>query len=241
MENNTLILGDSFVYGAEHNDVHWLGKLIKYYALKVDDLSLPGTGPLYVIDKFLTLENEGNISHYQNFIFSWSEATRLYHPDLPQLNISEVQNKHSYDKKNRKIYKTASLWYDYFIDLRIECIKTEALMFWFDNYLKKNYSNATVWHFFSWPSSYDNSFENLKSLTAPPFHTFEKGVNVLPSLISISLIDYSAFEEQIVDKRPGHLEGWKHDFVFESIKNIRNYQDDKILQMPIENIDSFRK
>lgn len=241
MKNKTLVIGDSFLNGAEHFETHWLNKLSNLHDLKLVNYSVSGTGPLFVIDKFLELEKQDKFKQFKHFIFSWSEATRFYHPAAPHINIHESRVKHHYQKGLKKIYKAASLWYEYLMVSRLECLKTEALMFWFDFYLKKNYPNVKVWHFSSWASNPNFSIEVLKNLEEPLPHVFEKGVNVCPTLISLSLYGYLDASRHEYDTRIGHLEEWKHNFVYESLKDINNYSDGEILKMPLQNIEDYNE
>ena len=225
---NVLVIGDSYTF-AMGESYHWVNLLKRKYNWNLTNLSIPGSGSFYPIDKILSIKE-----NYDLILISWSEPTRFYHSYAPHLNSAEVANKHFYKKKHKDLYNAAFYYYSYLLEPKIEYLKNKAHLFWFDNLIKERFKDIKFYHFFSFPDEIQNHKESKKIELQNPAHIFNHGINILPTLAYFSFNDPECPDNLGNDRRSGHFSKNVHDDFYNRIYNIfeeENYQDGKVYNL----------
>lgn len=239
MSKRVLVLGDSFTFKHNHTKYHWLNQLAIQNDWKINDLSIAGSGPYYVIDTFLHYID--NLKDYDIILFAWSEPTRFYHRRAPWLNAHECEHRAQFKPGLENLYEAARMWYYHALDFRLEEIKCTGLEYWFDNYLSENFSDKQIYHVYCFPrmnntgkveySKYLDSCADINNQQV--YHLFKTGVSVLPTLVYYSVNDPDKPKSMGHDSRAGHLSESAHHGVFNKLNTLVNesYSNGRIFKI----------
>jgi hypothetical protein len=226
MSKQVLVLGDSFTWHHDGKKYHWLNQLAIHNDWKIDNLSIAGSGPFYVVDAFLHYIN--NLKDYDIILFAWSEPTRFYHRRAPWLNGHECVHRAQFKPGLENLYETAQMWYQYALDFRLEEVKSTGLQYWFDNYLSENFSDKQIYHMYCFPKmggkvEYAKYLESCADINNQQvYHLFKTGVSVLPTLVYYSVNDPDKPKSMGNDTRAGHLSESAHCDIFNKLNTLVN-------------------
>lgn len=222
---NVLVIGDSF--GCIKENDTWLGKLSSKYNWKIVNYSVAGSGPLYLIHKFLFLHENQEVKNFDLVIFLWSEPFRQFAPGDPRLSL-DIDPEKSVNTKNFKIDQLIENIRRYFWNDRYFNIEHISNCVWMDYFIKNNYPNIKFWHLQCFPY-YETGKEHFVHAAdlknQKHYHYFEHGINISPSLAYLSMQDNFKSKKQIMkkfrhDNRPGHLSNEMHILLFENLSKL---------------------
>lgn len=228
---NVLVIGDSF--GTLYEDHTWLSRLAAHYGWRINNRSIPGSGPLYLIHKFLYLDEIDKVKDYDLVLLLWSEPFRQFAPGDPRhvnhhLGVSDPE----VDPNSKKFRAQSALGQDLktrYWNTRFCNVEHISHCMWFDDYISRQYPTTRFWHFQSFPY-YKPGLEHFKYAgdinLQQHYHWFKHGVNITPSLAYFSVNDpqfkneKSMIKQFAKDDRPGHLGHQAHRRVYEKLGEL---------------------
>lgn len=246
-----LVLGDSYSISDEwYSDTHWIAQFAESADLEIVALGLGGSGPEYAIQQFFKYVN--NSGTFDMMITCWSEASRLYHTEIPAINTAIINDGRAFRKGIsytliERVRHAAKEYYAHFYRDDLANIHLTGLLQWFDEYLQEHFSNKMYWHFYCFPGLYrmtqaDYSCKDDQYIG----HIFKSGVTMYPTLSYFSFNDPAHIDLKD-DTRHGHLSSHHHTHIFLKLQTLYNSQqtheayflDDDFNQVKLSK-DSFR-
>lgn len=223
-----LVLGDSYAAQFDwYSPTHWIAQFADSADLEIVALGLGGSGSEYAIEQFFKYVNAGG--KFDMMLTCWSEASRLYHPEVPVINTTIINSGKAFRKSTtytlvEKVRHAAKEYYSHFYREDLANIHLTGLLQWFDEYLVSNYPNKLYWHFYCFPGLYNNSYADLaKKEDQYIGHVFKSGVTMYPTLSYFSFNDPNHIQLQD-DLRAGHLSTDQHTQIFLKLQTLYNSQ-----------------
>jgi hypothetical protein len=194
--------GDSFM-----QPIRGLGNVLSYdysYVAKVaeyfntEDFNTFGVSGSGSWDAFFEFQKQEKIARengkpFDLVIFAWSNGSRLYHPRVRDICVSNVYT--HYDSK-QPLWQAARSYYEHLFDHNKLEYEMKAFFYWLDNDLKETYPNIKFIHLNGFPpyemgQSVDNYYDYIKNNgdDIKYYTTWKNSVEVRPSLIYFSLMD----------------------------------------------------
>lgn len=241
--------GDSF---CEHlNNQHSIDNNYKTYMelcrdnlnLKIVNMGMGGSSLYDVVLKQLNPLIKTN-SVPDVCVFFWTIPQRLYHPVCRSIHLSSAlagynPKKESWFSKtypNEKNWFSKDIWdaaQQYFVHLYDE-EKSQLEYISFLQYIDNNIMpqlKCKIIHLWSIGNVDNWELHSFKPDNISYVHDWKHGVEVRPSLMSISAVNGNTFKYPILDDRPNHLDGQlKNNMVFDYIvQALNNYSEGNLL------------
>lgn len=240
--------GDSF---CEHlNNQHSIDNNYKTYmelcrdnlGLKIVNMGMGGSSIYDVVLKQLNPLIKSN-SVPDVCVFFWTIPQRLYHPVCRSIHLASALAGYNSKKEAwfSKTYPNETNWFSkdiwdaaqqYFMHLYDE-EKSQLEYVSFLQYIDNNILpklNSKIIHLWSIGNVNDWELNSFKPDNINYVHDWSHGVEVRPSLMSISAVNGNTFKYPIIDDRPNHLDGQlKNDMVFDYIAQALNHYEDSNL------------
>jgi hypothetical protein len=202
------VFGDSFAIGHPIQN-HWVGQIAKHHNVDTSDVVNTAFGGSGIIDAIMQFTKHINDVRASNIlIFVWSQPSRLYHPEVRDINSGSCLHPDHQQYKNKKLYNDALTYYENFYYAEIEELKINGVFEWFDRVLLENFSDKKILHFqsFSAGECKDNVMQ----------YNFKSGINVCPALMVLSENE-PEFTGLGLDSRSGHFSQYNHDHIFRTL------------------------
>lgn len=154
-------------------------------------------------------------------VFVWTNSGRLFNRQVRRINHkSALTHKPSlFNIFEHSIWKAAKQYYEQLYDQEKEDLEYVALLNYVDNILLEQLPSTTkIVHLWSFGITTRWHEHNLRPSTIEYPHTWKRGSEIRPALLSLSMYD-NRQEILHVDHRCNHLDGqMKNDAVFNWIK-----------------------
>lgn len=214
--------GDSFC--AERINHHsifyrydtYIELLAKHYDSKIVNLGHGGCGVwdtlLIQLNPFIESNTVPDIC-----VFVWTIPARLYNRKVRRLNSTDVDHKIHFT--NRDIWTAGKYFYKYLCDYEKEHIEHIAALRYIDQVILPQFPATTkIVHLWTAGTTKEWSTQGIRPSNTTYPHTWTHGVEVRPSLLSVSLFD-NDISILKSDHRTNHLDGkFKNQLVFDWIK-----------------------
>lgn len=213
--------GDSFcsVVESENNPDRWkfedetyLKKIRDYFNLEVVNVGQVGSSIwdllLLQLNPLIESKKVPDIC-----IFVWTSTGRIFHRNYRDLNSGSVFSNDT--NADEAVIEAAKQYFKHFYDPEKESIEYVSLLQYIDNNILPNLETKKIIHLWSFGNVKDWKKIKTQDITYP--YTWKNGVEIRPSLITVSLKNYDT--TMIEDRRPNHLDGDKNDIVFNWIRD----------------------
>ena len=177
-------------------------------------------------------------------VFFWTIPQRLYHPVCRSIHLSSALAGYNSKKEEwfSKTYPQEQNWFSkdiwdaaqqYFMHLYDE-EKSQLEYISFLQYIDNNILpqlKCKIIHLWSIGNVNNWELDSFKPDNINYVHDWKHGVEVRPSLMSLSAVNGNTFKYPMIDNRPNHLDGQlKNDIVFDYITQaLNNYSDSNLL------------
>lgn len=230
--------GDSFcaemhsLHADDHGYQTYIQQLKDHYSSQVVNLGQGGSGiwDLY-LNQLKPLIDKQQLPEVS--VFVWSLSGRIFHRQVRRINSSDAltPQAHTYDKKYSKVWSAAKQFYEYLYDQEKEDIEYLAVLQYLDREILSAIKDRTkIVHLWAFGKMMGWGNEFVVPSKISYIHRFSTGVEIRPSLLSLSLMDSDIGVLQ-TDRRANHLDGIeKNQMLFQWIKEaVDNHSDGLLL------------
>lgn len=230
--------GDSFcaeldsMHADDHGYSTYIKQLQDHYQSKIVNLGQGGSGiwDLY-LNQLKPLIDAKELPEVS--IFVWSLSGRVFHRQVRRINSSDALNPqaHTYDKKYAKVWSAAKQYYEYLYDQEKEDLEYLAMIQYLDReVLTKIKDQTKIIHLWAFGKMMGWGNEFILPSKIDYIHRWSNGVEIRPSLLSLSLVDSDISVLQ-TDRRANHIDGIEKNLIlFDWIKyGIDSYKHGLLL------------
>ena len=196
----------------EFEDETYLKKVRDHYGLEVVNVGQVGSSvwDLLLLQLNPLIEND---KVPDICVFVWTSIGRLFHREHRDLNSGSVL--HDDTKAKGDVLEAAKQYFQHFYDFEKDQIEYQSLLEYIDNNVLSKLKTKKIIHLWSFGNVED--WNDIKNSKITYNHQWKHGVEIRPSLITISLENYDT--TMIEDRRPNHLDGDKNNTVFDWIRD----------------------
>lgn len=223
--------------------------------LKVIHLGQAGSSVEDLIIKQFTPLDTSLLHPYQDKIrvpdicvFCWTDANRLFNSLVRNINggtVNDIEKMSGVTPKisplEEKVWEAALYYYRELYDFTWHKLRHNSAIYYFNKYLLAKHSDKKIinlWCFGQGKHYYNNPHRDFApDNTTFPFR-FELGMEIRPSLMSLSLKELEECSGLFDDMRPNHLATPEVNRLLADsiIQAINNYQPGELVEM---NLDSL--
>lgn len=206
--------------------------------LEVINLGIPGSSiEDAILLQFRELEKNFNVPDI--CVFCWTDLHRIYNKEIRDINASTV-NRYKNDKSisgiKRKIMDASQTYYSLLYDHDWHELRHTSMIYYFNNVLLDKYPNTKIINLWSLAHIKNYTTDSRKDFTPEnekyPLR-FNRGVEIRPSLMALSMIDPDCPDDLEKERRSNHLGHQSvNRFLADTIIDaIKNYESGKLITM----------
>lgn len=183
--------GDSFCAreGMRHADdvgefETYLRKLRRHYSAQIVNTGHGGSSVWdLVLNQLMPLIRSNTVPDV--CVFVWSDAARLYHPEVRNISIGNAGEPH---ETHQPVMDAAHSYYKYLFNQEQKDLEYRSLLYYIDNVILTQLPSETriihLWSF-GWPTETARAGHYSPNSIMYP-HTWRNGVEIRPALVSFS-------------------------------------------------------
>ena len=231
--------GDSFCHWRNIWEKHtYIDMVADSLDLEVVNLGIPGSS---IEDAILLQfgEFEKNLNIPDICVFCWTDTHRLYNNIVRNINGFTI-DKYKKDKSStmieQKIIDAAQRYYSFLYDRDWHELRHTSMIYYFNNVLLDKYPNTKIINLWSLAHIKNYTTDSRKDFTPEnekyPLR-FNRGIEIRPSLMSLSMIDPDCPDDLEKERRCNHLGHQSvNRFLADTIIDaIKNYESGKLITM----------
>lgn len=234
--------GDSFCSKSDSGT--YIDIITKELDLEIVHLGVAGSSADDLILEQFHSGNWGQDSVPDICVFCWTDLHRLYNKQVRNINGGSLSNidKENLPREKFEILQAAQNYYKNLYDHDWHKLRHNSMIYYFNYHLLTKHSDKKFINLWSFPpelkSFTDNNKKDFATDNEVYAFRFANGVEIRPSLISLSTTDQDCPPTLLGDLRPNHLGSEKSNRILASaiLDAIQNYESGKLITIDMDKI-----